>query len=122
MAKLNHFNRLVNDFASDIDFLTVYVQEAHADDGWAITGYDYTINSHRTLEERIEAAKILSANGLKSTLVVDNMDDNAAEKYGAIPESLYIIKDGLVLFQGLGPLAYDPKAAREWIASKLKKN
>ena len=42
MAKLRHFNRVVERFRSLADFTLVYVQEAHAADGdWAIhNNYD----------------------------------------------------------------------------------
>lgn len=122
MAKLDQFNRIVTDFAHSVDFVTVYIQEAHATNGWEIAGNDYSIAYHQTIEQRIEAAKLLFDKGLKCPLTIDLMENEASLQYAAMPESIYIIEDGKVIYQGLGPYAYDPAEVREVIASKVNKS
>lgn len=121
MAKLDQFKKLVTDFADSVDFVTVYVQEAHATDGWELKGNDYSIAYHQSIDHRLEAAKLLLGNGLNCPLVMDNMKNTASFEYAAMPESLYIVSDGIVRYQGLGPYAYDPAAVRDWISSKVNK-
>ncbi len=38
MAELADFSRVAADFAGEVDFLTVYVSEAHPMDGWHFAG------------------------------------------------------------------------------------
>lgn len=116
MAKLDQFKTLVIDFADSVDFVTVYVQEAHATDGWEMKGNDYSIAHHQDIDERLDAARLLLGNGLNCPLVIDDMQNNASREYAAVPESLYILNDGKILYQGLGPYA-----VRDLIVSKVSK-
>ena len=43
MAKLRHFNRLVQEYADLADFLIVYIQEAHPANGWAFRNNPFVI-------------------------------------------------------------------------------
>lgn len=123
MGKLALFKRIVADFSDYIDFVMVYVQEAHAKDGWKMSGNIYTIPYHRSIDDRFQAANILRGhgNGLNCPLVIDTIENEAALQYAACPEALYVIEDGIVQYQGLGPFAYDPDSVRGWIESKLSK-
>lgn len=123
MGKLALFKRIVADFSDSIDFVMVYVQEAHAKDGWVLTGNMYAIPYHKTIEDRYEAANILRnhGDGLNCPLVIDTIENEATLQYAARPEAMYIIEDGMVQYQGLGPFAYDPDSVREWIESRLSK-
>jgi len=121
MRKLDHFNKLVSDFSQSVDFVTVYLQEAHASNGWTKDINKYNIAYHTNIDQRIDAAKLLLENGVTCPIVIDKMEGDASDAYGARPESLYVIVDGVVQFQGLGPFAYDPSALRSWIESKVNK-
>ncbi|XP_052818326.1 type I iodothyronine deiodinase-like [Mya arenaria] len=118
MAKLAQFIKLVDDFAHEIDFVTVYIKEAHASDGWNLIGNNHEINQHETIDDRIKAAKILSDSGLKSPLFVDTMENDAQKAYFSLPEALYVIEEGKVVFQAAGPYAYDPSKLRTWLTDK----
>ena len=48
---------IVNDYQHQVDFLAVYLSEAHASDGWAQGSKASHLAQHRSLEERIAAAK-----------------------------------------------------------------
>ena len=44
------------------------------------------------------------------------MSDEANLDFGALPERLFIIKDGVVEYVGgIGPLLFNPKEVREWL-------
>ena len=63
---------------------------------------------HRSLEERIEAAEYMAAlEEPPGPLLVDTMSDEAQTKFSALPERLYIIREGRVVYQGgIGPFDY----------------
>ncbi|KAH3893967.1 hypothetical protein DPMN_018122 [Dreissena polymorpha] len=115
MAKLAQFNQLVDNFADSIDFVSVYLSEAHPIDGWKLTGNAYEISQPETIDQRIAASRNLLEAGLKCPLFVDGMENVVAREFAAFPESLYAVKDGRVVYQGLGPYAYDPKDFLKWL-------
>ncbi|KAK7105269.1 hypothetical protein V1264_016675 [Littorina saxatilis] len=115
MAKLREFNRVVVDFASMADFCLVYVQEAHATDGWSMKN-NYNIRYHRTLEERLSAAQILADSKPPCPVLVDNMADEVNKKYGVVSERLYIILNGRVVYKGrYGPAEYSVAEVAQWL-------
>lgn len=120
MAKMARFNSLVADFADNFDFLTVYVKEAHPTDGWKIEGNRFQIAQHKMIEDRLNAAKDLRTAGVKCEIVVDTMANEATQRYKAFPESLYVIQNGQVQYQALGPYAYDPDELKTWMTQKNK--
>ena len=122
MAKLAQFKELVADFASNVDFLTIYIDEAHPSDGWAFRNNPYVINNHTNIESRIQAAHILDKEGMPCPLVVDTMSNEASSSYAALPEKLVIIDtEGNVAYIGQqGPFGYKPEVIREWIELYLK--
>ncbi len=69
-----------------------------ASDGWAFTN-NIDINQHRNLEERLSAAQILVQKEPLCPVVVDEMSNIAAIKYGALPERLYVLQAGKVVYK-----------------------
>lgn len=113
MFKLEEFKQLVKDFAAVADFLIVYIAEAHSTDGWAFTN-NIDINQHQSLEDRLSAARILLKRDPLCPVVVDDMSDTSAIKYGALPERLYVLQAGKVIYKGaVGPWGYDPQKVRQ---------
>ncbi|TNN69217.1 Type I iodothyronine deiodinase [Liparis tanakae] len=74
-------------------------------DGWAFTN-NFDINQHQNLQDRLSAAQILVQKEPLCPVVVDDMSDVSAIKYGALPERLY---------GGLGPWGYDPMEVRSFL-------
>jgi len=67
----------------------VYIAEAHATDVWPL-GSHVSLPSHKTLDDRIQAAKILQTKyHNKIPLLVDTMSDEFDEKYAIWPERYY---------------------------------
>uniref|UniRef100_A0A3Q2NPH0 Iodothyronine deiodinase n=1 Tax=Fundulus heteroclitus TaxID=8078 RepID=A0A3Q2NPH0_FUNHE len=112
MFKLGEFKQLVRDFVDVADFLVVYVAEAHSTDGWSF-GNNFDIRQHRSLEDRLSAARILVQNDPLCPVVVDEMSNVSAIKYAAQPERLYVLQAGKVLYKGaMGPWGYNPQEVR----------
>lgn len=122
MAKLRLFKEMISNFASVVDFVLVYVREAHPTDGWHVRGTKFAhLSQHKSLEERIEAASLLQQEDVKCPILVDTMDNKCSLAYGAFPERYYIIHNGkIVLFNGLGPEFYDPSKVKLWVESYMK--
>lgn len=92
-----------------VDFVLVYIEEAHPTDGWAFRSNPFTIHSHGNMEDRLAAAQLLVNEQLPAacTLVADTWFDLATEKYAAFPERLYIVEGGLVTYASpWGPWKY----------------
>ncbi|KAJ8248185.1 hypothetical protein GJAV_G00239270 [Gymnothorax javanicus] len=103
---------LVRDFAAVADFLVVYILEAHATDGWAFKN-NVDIKTHSNVQERIAAAQVLVKEDPLCPIVVDEMTDTTASKYAAMPERLYVLKSGIVVYKGkMGPWGYNPDDVR----------
>jgi len=109
MAKIAEFMELVPKYSNEaVDFLVVYIQEAHPLDEWH---FDFEKNkryNHKTLEDRVEAGEFLTEIVKNVPVVVDNMEDTNCTAYGARPERLFIVKDGKIAYEGgIGPFNYD---------------
>jgi len=81
-----------------VDFLAVYVSEAHASDEWKL-GSIVEIPQHRTVNDRLAAAtKFQKETGYKIPLVVDTLDNEFEKTYAAWPERAYIVEGGRVVY------------------------
>ena len=109
-------------YRDDVDFLLVYISEAHPSDGWFIEG-NYNIKSHSSTDDRVQAANELVQHGIPYPVVLDDMDNTVAVAYGAFPERLYVILDGIVVYQGgLGPQSYKPAELDTFLRQLLSKS
>ena len=94
--------------------MVVYIREAHPEDGWVVNAnrdeniryLDPTTNDER---QEVAAACALRLK-IRMPVVVDDVDDNIASAYGALPDRLYLIgRGGKVAYQGdPGPWGFDP--------------
>ncbi|KAJ8409112.1 hypothetical protein AAFF_G00241330 [Aldrovandia affinis] len=116
------FRRLVEDFSGVADFLLVYVDEAHPSDGWAVPAAGrppFRVRQHRSLEERVVAARrLLQRFALppQCQLVTDCMDNNANTAYGVSFERVCIVQRRRVAYLGgKGPFFYNLGDVRQWL-------
>lgn len=56
------------------------------------------MSKHQSLEDRMAAAQILITEDPLCPVVVDQMSNSAAMEYGALPERLYVLHKGKVLY------------------------
>ena len=80
-------------------------------------GNTFKIKNHTNIEDRVLAAQLLVEKVPDSIpILVDTMSDEANLDFGALPERLFIIKDGVVEYVGgVGPFLFNPKQVREWL-------
>jgi len=96
-----------------VQFLCVYVREAHAIDGvlperqrgtWLMGSPERTLLVETPLvpEERLALARTCAAEmGLPFPVLVDGMDDAVEQAWAAWPERLYVVDlDGTVVYRG----------------------
>ena len=93
-----------------VQFLVIYIREAHPVDGWDV-GSVNRIYDPQTIEERREVAGMCEVSlqyGIRT--YVDEMDDAVMIAYAAWPERLYLVGlDGRVVYAGgLGPFGFEP--------------
>ncbi len=118
-----------------VQFLSVYIREAHPTDGWwlgkgplgwltrrweARAATD--VQDPRTTEERREVAGRCEGSlryGIRT--YVDEMDDAVNEAYAAWPTRLYLVGlDGRVVYHGgLGPFGFSPRRLGQAIEAYL---
>jgi Iodothyronine deiodinase len=98
-----------------VEFVAVYVREAHASDGWSLPSNDkigISVAQHKDFGERCKAAKDCCG-ALKMTIpmVVDEIDDRAGIAYSGMPDRLYVVDTrGRVAYKGgRGPFGYKPE-------------
>ncbi|TKC49962.1 hypothetical protein EI555_010444, partial [Monodon monoceros] len=108
----DQFKRLIEDFSSIADFLIIYIEEAHASDGWAFKN-NVDIKNHQHLQDRLRAARLLLDRSPQCPVVVDTMKNQSSQLYAALPERLYVLQDGRILYKGKpGPWNYHPEEVR----------
>jgi len=84
----------------DIQFLQIYVAEAHAGDEWPIGSQRFDVPQAKTMQMRNDAAARLPE--LQGTLpwkvCLDSMDDRFAMDWGSWPTRFYILEWELVRY------------------------
>lgn len=94
------------------DFLIIYIDEAHAADGWAIKNNVY-IKKHQSIQDRLDAAERLLEEQPFCPVVLDTMENQCKVKYAALPDRLYVLQEGKVIYKGqMGPWGYNPEEIR----------
>lgn len=122
MAHLAQIKLISARFADTATFLTVYTQEAHPTEGGDYIDYFLPINEHRSMTDRLEAAaELAKLEDLPGPLLVDNMRNEASRWYGSFPDRIYIVLDGIIVYQGgVGPHGYLPHQVEEWLQNYSK--
>jgi len=115
MANLGKFGEMRQNFSEVADFVTIYIAEAHPAERshFRVGGDDgnYDIDTHNNIFDRLNAAETLQQEAGKALkgcrILVDPMDDRSNKAYASLPERLYVVQDGQVVYQGgLGPFDY----------------
>jgi alkylhydroperoxidase family enzyme len=108
-----------------VEFLAIYVREAHPVDGWRMASNDRAgirIEQPRARDERLAVAqKCCSALEISMPLLVDEMDDRVGHAYSGMPDRLYLIdRDGRVAYKGgRGPFGFKPGELEQSLALLL---
>jgi len=103
-------HRLKATYGNDVDFVAVYVREAHACDQWPL-GKAVVIPQHSTLSDRIAAARrFKEETAYEPTLLVDTMNNCFDEEYACWPERGFIIHESKIAYV----CALDSEGALDW--------
>jgi thyroxine 5-deiodinase len=96
-----------------IDFIIIYIREAHASDGWKFDGNNYSfIRHHRDTRDRLNAVKVMTemaniSQDQRVSIYCDTMDNITNNLFRAWPERLYVLHDQKILYRGgEGPDGY----------------
>jgi len=122
-----------------VQFLVIYIREAHPEDGWSLgklsrfgklpgklgglAGHvKQGIYDPQTIEERRKVAGMCETAlqyGIRT--YVDEMDDEVMTAYAAMPDRLYLVGlDGRVVYAGgQGPFGFKPAELKEAIDAYL---
>ena len=112
-------------YGDRVHFLTVYIREAHPEDGWIIAENrrsSLAVRDPATDEERRAVASTCAVNlKLDMPMVVDRVDNAVASAYGGWPDRLYLVRrDGRIAFQGgEGPFGFKPEELERAIEREL---
>lgn len=100
-----------------IEFIHIYIDEAHPKDGWYI-GDTNVIYNHKTLEDRCNASKHISE--IVNNVYIDTMDNKLKHFFGVQYERLYIIQNNKIIFQGgQGPMNYSLDDVEEFLLNTV---
>ena len=95
-----------------MEFLAIYVREAHPTDGWRMASNDkvgIAVKQPQAKAERAGVAeKCCGVLEMTMPLLVDEMDDRVGHAYSGMPDRLYLIdRDGRVAYKGgRGPFGF----------------
>lgn len=107
---------LYRQYRDRVEFLRIYVREAHPSDMHAPTSTNaraqILVRQPQTLDERCAVAqRCVTTLNIETPMVVDSMDNRVGRAYGGWPDRLYLIdRQGRVAYQGgPGPFAFNPR-------------
>lgn len=128
---------LYEEYRDEVEFIVVYVKEAHPTDKWwlgrsrtqtffhELSGNPARLDIEEpvTLEQRRKVAASCRANLFDGVvpLYVDVMNDRVSQMYAAKPTRIYLIgTDGRVVYNpGIGPFGFNPDHLRVEIVKHL---
>lgn len=101
-------------YQDEVEFLAIYVREAHASDGWRMVSNERSgikIAQPKSYDERATTAQLCrAALNCSMPLLVDTIDDEVNNRYSGAPMRLYVIdREGKVAYKsGRGPFGFKP--------------
>jgi hypothetical protein len=96
-----------------VQFLGIYVREAHPIEGWRMQSNDkagISVSQPQTTKDRqAVAGRCCQALKMTMPLLVDEVEDTTGHAYSGMPDRLYIIsRDGRVVYKGgRGPFGFN---------------
>lgn len=98
-----------------MDFLCVYIAEAHASDTWPLGSAVSVATKAKAAEERAETAvRVLKRErGLQMPLAMDDMGDLFMQRYACWPERFFVLHQGRVAY--VAHYKFRPSEIEAWI-------
>ena len=126
---------LYDKYSDQVQFLIIYMREAHPIDGWWLgngllglllkmkgTKAIKDVYDPRTMDDRKQvAARCEQELKYRIPTLVDDMDDPVNKAYAAMPTRMYLVGiDGRVVYAGgLGPWGFKPREMKNAIDKLL---
>ncbi len=113
-------------YGDQVQFLAVYVREAHPIDGWRMSSNDRAgiALKQPTKQTEREAAAHACSGRLETSIkmVVDEINDRVGNAYSGMPDRLYLLDgDGKVAFKcGRGPFGFHPGELEQALVMMLE--
>ena len=109
-----------------INLVIIYVSEAHASDGWALSK-EYSIPQHKNIDDRIQAASNYinwKKLNYKTRIFVDNIElPNFEKTYSAWPERGFVFENGKIVYISYGTVDDQVRWGEgidDWLRNKFK--
>ena len=104
-------------FRDKVHFFTIYIEEAHPSDGWALpvnreAGIEYA--QPTTTETRAEIAEVCAVQlDMKMPMLLDDIENRVDMAYAAHPVRIFVIDENGTVFHrsGMGPRDLDVDGA-----------
>jgi hypothetical protein len=111
-------------YGSRVNFLTLYIKEAHPTDEWQLPSNkteDVCYLQPRTTEQRVAIANdFIKRFHYDIPLLIDPIENPANSIYAGWPERLYVLEDGVIRYKGgLGPFDYHPEEVEAWLVKRF---
>jgi len=92
-------HNLYEKYNQKVNFLAIYIVEAHAIDEWPV-GDPLIINQPISINERCGIAReFVREYKLRFTLLVDNMKNDFSEKFAAWPVRFFVLHKQKIIFK-----------------------
>lgn len=120
-GQIARFDEIYDELKDRYCFLTIYIREAHPEDGWRVEinhAQGVTYDQPKTADQRADIARVcLTRHGIRMPMALDTMNDDIEKLYSGAPERLYIIDaDGIVQYRSnRGP--FTMSIIEEWYAA-----
>ena len=107
-------NEIHETYKNHVEFLLIYIHEAHPSDGWQTPQNLYDAVVYQAPTDDDERAEIANACqiglDLKMPMLVDGIDNAVEEAYVSEPIRMYMIdREGILTFNGApGPAGFNP--------------
>jgi alkylhydroperoxidase family enzyme len=112
-------------YGDKVEFLAIYVREAHPVDGWRMASNDragISIRQPLQLTDRLAvASKCSSTLEIGMPLLVDEIDDRVGHAYSGMPDRLYVIdREGRIAYKGgRGPFGFKAREMEQALVMLL---
>ncbi len=116
---------MADKYKDQVEFLLIYIREAHPVDGWQVGANErdgVLLPTATSFDQKQEHATLCVVKlDIDFTTLVDNMDNQVELDYAGWPDRLYLVgKDGTITFKGpMGPQGFQPPLLEEAIKKEL---
>ncbi|HBU38145.1 MAG TPA: hypothetical protein DEB70_10125 [Planctomycetaceae bacterium] len=108
-------NSLYDEYHKDVNFLMIYIREAHPIGGREVPNNQFTVNAPTTLSERCELVEDFNDRiQMRMPIVVDTIDDAVADVYAPWPNRLVVVDaNGKIVDVGIAAAGGTRESSRQ---------